>query len=158
MSRNDVRSKVCFHEYARAGCLTFHHSMEFLWVDENVECAKPLRISASEYITRLLSWLEGEIRNERVFVRDYGTPFPETFFESCRRLLRRLVRVLGHILHSHIATLQQRGLTPHVELTLKHVVVLVSRFQLLTATDLMPIKLFIARLDSCVSMLHTFEE
>ena len=138
--------------------LTFYCSMEFLWVDENVESAKPLRLSAGEYIIRLLSWLEGEIRNERVFVREYGEPFPETFFESCRTLLRRLVRVLGHILYSHHTTLQQRGLTPHFELTLKHVVVLVSRFQLLSPTDLMPIKLFIARLNNCVSMLHTFEE
>ena len=54
---------------------------EYLWADgQNVKT--PLKVSAGEYIDFLMTWVESQLNNEKVFPCAMGVPFPRNFERS----------------------------------------------------------------------------
>jgi len=53
---------------------------EYAWMDkENKKYQKPVSVSASDYVTLLMDWVETQINNEELFPSDPETPFPKKF-------------------------------------------------------------------------------
>ena len=51
---------------------------EYLWADgHNVRT--PLKVSAQEYIDFLMTWVENQLNNEKIFPCALGVPFPKNF-------------------------------------------------------------------------------
>ncbi len=58
-------------------------------------------MSAPDYITLLMEWVETIINDESTFPVQVGTPFPKNFRSTCKKLLSRLYRVFVHVYVHH---------------------------------------------------------
>ena len=73
---------------------------EYLWADgHNVKT--PLKVSAGEYIDFLMTWVENQLNNEKIFPCALGVPFPRNFETIIKVIFKRLFRVYAHIYHTH---------------------------------------------------------
>eukprot|EP00357_Protocruzia_adherens_P037252 CAMPEP_0115008118 /NCGR_PEP_ID=MMETSP0216-20121206/21687_1 /TAXON_ID=223996 /ORGANISM="Protocruzia adherens, Strain Boccale" /LENGTH=162 /DNA_ID=CAMNT_0002375395 /DNA_START=59 /DNA_END=547 /DNA_ORIENTATION=- len=73
---------------------------EYLWADGQ-SVKTPLKVSASEYIDFLMTWVENQINNENLFPSEMGVPFPKNFQSTVKVIFKRLFRVYAHIYHTH---------------------------------------------------------
>lgn len=62
---------------------------------------KPTSLSAPDYITLLMEWVESIINDEAIFPVQIGRPFPKSFRSTCKKLLSRLYRVFVHVYVHH---------------------------------------------------------
>jgi len=69
---------------------------EYLWCD-NQNYKKPTHLSAPQYISLLMEWIEKQINDENIFPVAVGVPFPKNFQNICKKLLNRLFRVFVHV-------------------------------------------------------------
>ena len=69
---------------------------EYLWCD-NQNYKKPTHLSAPQYISLLMEWIEKQINDENIFPVTVGVPFPKNFQTICKKLLNRLFRVFVHV-------------------------------------------------------------
>ncbi len=69
---------------------------EYLWCD-NENYKKPTHLSAPQYISLLMEWIEKQINDENIFPVAVGVPFPKNFHSVCKKLLNRLFRVFVHV-------------------------------------------------------------
>mmetsp|Transcript_17211 Transcript_17211/g.8140 ORF Transcript_17211/g.8140 Transcript_17211/m.8140 type:complete len:192 (-) Transcript_17211:149-724(-) len=92
---------------------------EYLWAD-GTNIKTPLKVSASEYIDFLMTWVENQINNEALFPTDLGTPFPKQFVSTVRVIYKRLFRVYAHIYHTHFQHIMSLGLEYHLNTCFKH--------------------------------------
>jgi len=58
---------------------------EYRWCD-GVKYKKPTSLSASDYITLLMEWVETIINDESLFPVQVGTPFPKNFRSTCKKI------------------------------------------------------------------------
>ena len=66
---------------------------EYLWMD-GVKYKKPHKCSAPEYIDLLMSWVEEQINDARIFPIEDGVPFPKNFRQVLHCTLCPLILVL----------------------------------------------------------------
>ena len=59
------------------------------------------KVSAGEYIEFLMTWVENQLNNEKIFPCVIGVPFPKNFFAIICVIFKRLFRVYAHLYHSH---------------------------------------------------------
>jgi MOB kinase activator 1 len=48
---------------------------EYLWADTGLK--KAIKVSAPEYVDRLMTWIEFQLNNEEIFPTSVDTPFPK---------------------------------------------------------------------------------
>ena len=53
---------------------------------------QPIKVSAPEYVDLLMTWVEGQINNERLFPTSTATPFPRDFKSVVSNIFKRLFR------------------------------------------------------------------
>ena len=94
---------------------------EYLWCD-NQNYKKPTHLSAPQYISLLMEWIEKQINDETVFPVTVGVPFPKNFQSVCKKLLNRLFRVFVH-----------------VNTCYKHFIYFVTEFNLLNKQEIEPL-------------------
>ena len=78
------------------------------------------------------------------------TPFPRDYFEKVRHIFRRLFRVYAHVYYrclflsffsdSHMTLINRLGLTNQFQFSLTHFLFFVNQFQLVSPSDLRPLK------------------
>jgi MOB kinase activator 1 len=73
---------------------------EYLWADGQ-SVKTPLKVSASEYIDYLMTWVENQLNNEHLFPTQIGVMFPKNFSATIKVIFKRLFRVYAHIYHTH---------------------------------------------------------
>jgi MOB kinase activator 1 len=73
---------------------------EYLWADGQ-SVKTPLKVSASEYIDYLMTWVENQLNNEHLFPTSIGVLFPKNFLATIKVIFKRLFRVYAHIYHTH---------------------------------------------------------
>ena len=80
---------------SKASCPTMSAGsrFEYLWAD-GVAVTKPMKVSAPEYVDFLMTWVEGQINNERLFPTSTATPFPRDFKSIVSNIFKRLFRGL----------------------------------------------------------------
>ncbi|EAR84302.1 Mps one binder kinase activator-like protein (macronuclear) [Tetrahymena thermophila SB210] len=111
---------------------------EYLWADgQNVRT--PLKVSASEYIDYLMTWVETQINNESLFPCQIGVPFPKNFLSVIKVIFKRLFRVYAHIYHSHFQHIMSLGLEYHLNTCFKHFIYFIDEFDLVDDKELAPL-------------------
>ena len=92
---------------------------EYLWADgHNVKT--PLKVSAGEYIDFLMTWVENQLNNEKIFPCAIGVPFPKNFMNIVKVIFKRLFRVYAHIYHTHFQHIMLLGAETHLNTCFKH--------------------------------------
>ena len=54
-----------------------------------------------EYIDFLMTWVENQLNNEKIFPCALGVSFPKNFMGIIKVIFKRLFRVYAHIYHTH---------------------------------------------------------
>ena len=111
---------------------------EYLWADgTNVKA--PLKVSASEYIEYLMTWVENQLNNESVFPSVIGVPFPKNFLQIIKIIFKRLFRVYAHIYYTHFPHIVMLGCQYHLNTCFKHFIFFIDRFNLVEPKELAPL-------------------
>jgi len=106
---------------------------------------------ASEYIDHLMTWIENQLNNEKLFpcqigmhvskkkIISLGVAFPDNFQSLIKIIFKRLFRVYAHIYHSHFKHIMSLGLESHLNTCFKHFIYFVDEFKLVDSKDLAPL-------------------
>jgi len=111
---------------------------EYLWADgHNVKT--PLKVSAQEYIDFLMTWVENQLNNEKIFPCAFGVPFPKNFMNIIKVIFKRLFRVYAHIYHTHFQHIMLLSAETHLNTCFKHFIYFIDQFTLVDAKELAPL-------------------
>eukprot|EP01060_Flectonema_neradi_P026414 TRINITY_DN3537_c1_g1_i1.p1 TRINITY_DN3537_c1_g1~~TRINITY_DN3537_c1_g1_i1.p1 ORF type:complete len:248 (+),score=49.48 TRINITY_DN3537_c1_g1_i1:46-744(+) len=111
---------------------------EYLWRDKG-EYKKATRVSSPVYVDLLMNWAENQINDETIFPTSAADPYPTDFVKTVSSILRRLFRVYAHIYHTHFLRVKQLGEEPHLNTSFKHIVLFCIEFDLIPASDMIPL-------------------
>lgn len=75
-----------------------------------------------------------------------GVPFPKTFIQSAKTILKRLFRVYAHIYHQHFREVVELSEEAHLNTSFKHFIFFVQEFNLIEKRELEPLKELIEKL------------
>jgi len=111
----------------------------YLWAD-GVKVKKPISVSAPEYVDLLMSWVETQLNDEKIFPLQLGTPFPNNFEAIVKTIFKRLFRVYAHIYHHHFQRVVGLGAEAHLNTCFKHFCYFVEEFHLIEKAEQAPMK------------------
>ncbi len=111
---------------------------EYLWADGN-SSKTPMKVSAAEYIDFLMTWVENQIHNEKLFPSKIGIKFPSNFLKIVKVIFKRLFRVYAHIYHSHFNDIVLLEAESHLNTSFKHFVYFIDEFKLVDSKELAPL-------------------
>jgi len=117
---------------------------EYRWADGH-KYKKPTPLSAPQYVTLLMEWVEAQINDESLFPATVDVPFPKTFSNLCKKILTRLFRVFVHVYIHHFDSLVAIGAEAHVNSCYKHFYYFVTQFDLVKDRELEALKEINAR-------------
>lgn len=92
---------------------------EYLWAD-GVKVTKPVRVPAREYVDLLMTWIEDQLNDEKLFPTSSAVPFPATFKSTVKNIMKRLFRVYAHIYYSHFDSICELKAEAHLNTCFKH--------------------------------------
>ncbi|GKT23878.1 MOB kinase activator 1A [Aduncisulcus paluster] len=135
-------SEVC----TKASCPVMNAGpkYEYLWADGE-KIKTPIRVSAPDYITYLMAWVEKQISDTTIFPHKWGAPFPSNFREIVRNIFKRMFRVYAHIYFAHFQVIVEQGEQAHLNTCFKHFIFFADEFQLIQERELAPMKELIER-------------
>jgi MOB kinase activator 1 len=111
---------------------------EYLWADGH-DVKTPLKVSASEYIDFLMTWVESQLNNETIFPTKVEVPFSKNFQSIIKVIFKRLFRVYAHMYHSHFHHIMSLGLEYHLNTCFKHFIFFIDQFKLVDSKELAPL-------------------
>lgn len=111
---------------------------EYLWKD-GLRFTKATKVSAPEYVQLLMSWIEVQINDERMFPSEDRNPYPEKFEDIVSNIFRRLFRVYAHVYYSHFAKIRELQEESHLNTAFKHFMLFVWEFDLIGKEELSPL-------------------
>ncbi|KAI9229946.1 MAG: Mob1/phocein [Piptocephalis tieghemiana] len=111
--------------------------IEYYWSDGK-EYKKPTRLSAPEYVDRLISWASGQLEDPELFPTRSGVEFPSTFRPAIQAISRRLLRVYVHIYYAHFEQVMRLEMEAHLNTSFKHFLFFVREFRLVDPKELLP--------------------
>merc|ERR1712100_823436 len=115
--------------------------VQYLWQDPATK--KPVNVTAPQYTTLLLDWVEQKFDDESIFPADGN--FPKNFTAEVSTICRRMFRIYAHLYHAHIMQVKQGGSEAHVNTSFKHFYYFVTEFGLVDQKELMPMQSFIEK-------------
>jgi len=119
---------------------------EYMWAD-GAQIRKPIAVSAPKYVDYLMTWVQHQLDDERLFPTQIGVPFPPDFFDAVRNIFRRLFRIYAHIYYCHFDKMSELGAEPHLNTCFKHYMYFVYEFDLIPRKEeLAPLQELIDRL------------
>ena len=117
---------------------------EYLWADEQTK--KPIKLSAPEYIDRLMSWVQAILDDEKMFPPRADVPFPKAFVPTIKQIFKRLFRVYAHVYYSHFQKVGQLGEEAHLNTCFKHFYYFIEEFALVDKKETAPLQQLIDNL------------
>ncbi|KAJ6252485.1 mob kinase activator-like 1 [Anaeramoeba flamelloides] len=118
---------------------------EYHWSEK--KSRKPKRLSAPDYIEKLLKWVDDQINDENIFPSDPELPYPRGFKNKIvSPIFKRLFRIFGHVYYSHFSTIREMGAEAHLNTLFKHFVYFTHEFNLIDEKELQPMQLLINKL------------
>ncbi|KAF4317600.1 hypothetical protein BBO99_00006537 [Phytophthora kernoviae] len=130
-------SEFCTHascpQMSAGPCYTY------LWAD-GVQQVTPVSLPASEYVSRLLEWVEQQLDDSQLFPEEYaesstGGSNPK-FMAAARNILKRLFRVYAHMYHNHLQNYVALHADTHLNFCFKRFVLFVRHFELIEQKEL----------------------
>ena len=97
-------------------------------------------MTAPEYVDLLLSWIESQLNDEKLFPTSTDSPFPKTFKSIVKNIFKRLFRVYGHLYYSHFDKITALGAEAHLNTCFKHFIFFVLAFDLVDKKELAPLE------------------
>ncbi|KAI5453049.1 Mitotic exit network component [Naganishia albida] len=119
---------------------------EFLWEDGD-HYRKPTALSAPLYVENLMTWIQNQLDDEKLFPQKIGVPFPRNYSSVCRTILRRLFRVYAHIYYEHFDQICALGIEAHLNTNYRHFYLFVTEFNLVDKKDMAPLDEFNRAID-----------
>ena len=126
-------ASVCTAE--SCACMNCGSTFEYLWRDPG---ARPVRLSAPEYVTRLHAWIDEQIKDEGKFPT--AGSYPEDFQIHVKNIFRRLFRVYAHAYTSHYDSMGEMGVEASFNTAFIHFMVFANEFDLISVMELKPAK------------------
>jgi len=111
---------------------------EYLWED-GVTYKRPTKLSAPDYVDKLMNWVQARLDDESVFPHKIGVPFPRNFRDTVKTIIRRLFRVYAHIYSSHFEQICALGIEAHLNTSYRHFFLFVNEFDLVDNKELAPL-------------------
>ena len=119
---------------------------EYMWADGK-EVKRPVAVSAPRYVDYLMTWVQSQLDDEKVFPTQLGVPFPVDFLERVQNIFKRLFRVYAHIYYCHFERMAALGAEPHLNTCFKHYMYFVYEFNLIPKREeLQPLQELIDKL------------
>ncbi|KAL4136478.1 hypothetical protein KRP22_000011 [Phytophthora ramorum] len=134
-------SEFCTHnscpQMSAGPCYTY------LWAD-GVQQVTPISLPASDYVARLLEWVEGQLDDRQLFPEVYSTTTDSSssgecnprFMRTAGNILKRLFRVYAHIYHNHLQNFVALHAETHLNLCFKRFVLFARQFELIEQKEL----------------------
>ncbi|KAG2774403.1 hypothetical protein PC129_g2051 [Phytophthora cactorum] len=134
-------SEFCTHsscpQMSAGPCYTY------LWAD-GVQQVTPVSLPASEYVARLLEWVEGQLDDSKLFPEAYSTATSSNgsgvsnpkFMRVARNILKRLFRVYAHMYHNHLQNYVALHAESHLNFCFKRFILFVRQFELIEQKEL----------------------
>ena len=95
-----------------------------------------------------MNWVQSQIDSESIFPSAIGVPFPKTFLNTAKTILKRLFRVYAHIYFEHFNQVIQLQEEAHLNTSFKHFIYFVQEFDLVEKKELAPLQDLIDKLIS----------
>jgi len=111
---------------------------EYRWA-EGPNTKTPVQMPANEYIEHLMTWIENQLNNEKLFPCQVGIPFPDNFQSLIKTIFKRLFRIYAHIYHSHFKHIMSLELETHLNTCFKHFIYFIDEYKLVDSKDLAPL-------------------
>lgn len=113
----------------------FPPGYEYRWKD-GVGIKTPIKCSGPEYVDYVLTWVEGQMNNEKIFPTTESTPFPAQFVKFIRVIFKRMFRIFAIIYHDHFPAIETADAVAHINTCFRHFMFLVYEFKLVEPTEL----------------------
>ncbi|KAI8902309.1 Mob1/phocein [Globomyces pollinis-pini] len=123
---------------------------EFHWPSDS-EFKRPIKLSAPQYVEKLMNWIRLQIDNEQIFPQNIGVGFNKKFQPTVKIIFKRLSRVLGHLYNVHYQTFVDLDVDSILNTCFKHFICFVLEFNLISKKDLAPIEDLIVAIKSDIS-------
>ncbi|KAJ1961487.1 Mitotic exit network component [Dipsacomyces acuminosporus] len=112
----------------------------YLWRD-GVAYKEPTSVPANKYVKLLMRWIDAQLDDTRLFPVELGHPFPPNFRSDVAcPILKRMLRVYAHLYWHHYPQVRQVGLATMLNTSFNHFILFVTKFDLISNTELMPVK------------------
>lgn len=126
--------------------MTAGKKYEYLWCHGPKR--EPVDCNAPKYIHHVLDWVQEQLDDEDVFPScSLDKDFPPDFTNICQTIAKRLLRIYAHVYHHHLDKVNKLKEEAHMNTSLKHFIYFVQEFNLVTSSDLDPLKEFIGKFD-----------
>ncbi|KAJ1560258.1 hypothetical protein HK096_009419 [Nowakowskiella sp. JEL0078] len=120
---------------------------EYHWCD-GAQFKSPVKVSAPEYIDFLMTWVQSQLDDEKIFPSKIGEPFPKQFLMIIKTIYKRLFRVYAHLYHAHFPQIMSQGEHYQLVVSFKHFVFFVQEFSLIDKNELAPLSDMIEEITS----------
>merc|ERR1712232_215926 len=112
---------------------------EYLWAD-GVKVKTPTALSAPQYVSALMDWIQALLDNEKIFPSRTDVPFPKHFEGVVQNIFKRLFRVYAHIYYSHFSKIVSLGEEAHLNTCFKHFYLFITEFELVDKREIAPLQ------------------
>lgn len=119
--------------------MTTFANYEYKWAD-GVKYKKPTDVSAPQYMSLLLQWVQTQLDDQAIFPTEVGVPFPSNFRETVINIFRRLFRIYAHIFFCHHERVVELTFDAHLNSCFKHFMYFVLEFNLVRTEELKPLQ------------------
>ncbi|POM61723.1 Maintenance of ploidy protein mob1 [Phytophthora palmivora] len=155
-------SEFCTHtscpQMSAGPCYTY------LWAD-GVQQVTPVSLPASEYVARLLEWVEGQLDDPQLFPDTYNTATSSSsgecnskFTRAARNILKRLFRVYAHMYHNHLQNYVALHAESHLNFCFKRFILFVRQFELIEQKELNALRKLFKRFILFVRQFELIEQ
>jgi len=112
-------SEYCTSANCPKMCAT--KEFEYFWMNEkDKKYSKPTAVSAPDYVSLLMDWIDEQVNDEKIFPTDPKVPFPKTFTKTAKDIFKRLFRIYAHLYTTHLAEIKNIGEDAHLNTCFKY--------------------------------------
>lgn len=136
---------------------TNNNRYEYHWAD-GVEVKKAMKVSAPEYVDFLMTWIQKQLDDEKIFPSQVGklhtniiikcalitttrlgVAFPKNFSAIVKNIMKRLFRVYAHIYCEHFTHIAQLQAEAHLNTSFKHFLFFIEEHDLVPEKEMAPL-------------------
>ncbi|OHS99541.1 MOB kinase activator-like 1 [Tritrichomonas foetus] len=131
-----VMTEFCTNE--RCCTMSAGPGYRYLWSDE--KNPTPAEVTAPEYLTKLLKWIDGLLEDETVFPSTLNVQFPDDFMSIVKNIMKRLFRFYAHCYYHHIDDFHYLKMSSLLDTSFKHFILFTHEFDLIPPDQLEPLR------------------
>jgi MOB kinase activator 1 len=115
------------------------HAHRYRWTDSG--SGKTTRVSSAEYVDFVLSWIDAQMDDPRIFPVSETEPFPADFQSHyAKDMFKRMFRILAIVYSSHIDKIKSLDASAHLNTVFKHFLFFCLCFDLLEEQEMKALK------------------